>query len=628
MRKLICLLCGICFSSLMAAQDFTYTLEKSFLLNAPEEMSVNDLPQQAFKPYQYDLHLGFQDQPIWLRFDIQPIAHRQTRLFAPASDSQMIVRLAPYQLDSVELYEPIADGWRIHWAGDRVDMGDRICPDDTHCVGLSSPVDQAVTLYLKVKQRGIFSVRAEVLPYRHLSQVVAKNAGRNSASIAIAGSLLFMSLVLLLIERNMLLFTFSCFQALVVIFILTSTGRLQAMLPDLSPLFFDTLTHHLFSLRVLMFVILGWACLAPYGTRPPYKWMLLAMVLMLVLSNLMIQWGEIQAAIFTYLLIAACNLGVQVYGIVTAASMMMRIKLLLIFAYLVYMVVLIGALLVIFGQLMPVATSNFVNSYADWRTNGGPAGIIIFLIVIIQQAERKLAINQEIAKLRLEAATSQANQEKLTERHTLIDMLTHELKNPLGTIRFVLASLKQQTKIDTDSQARVSRMDRSVERMNELIEHVAHSNKIDRFDLGQDKEWIDAEELVDEFTSDFQSDGRFSLTVEQGAKFHSYRNMLSVVMENLVNNACKYDDRRVPIVIKVHTSANTTIFEIANSIDPAIRPDESKLFKRYYRHDNVQSLPGMGIGLSLVDTAVEKIGAKVSCKVESQRVTFTLEVPR
>ena len=628
MRKLICLLCGICFSSVLAAQDFTYSLEKSFLLNAPEAMSVDELPQQAFKPYQYDLNLGFQDQPIWLRFDIKPIEHRQVRLFAPASDSQIIVRLAPYQLDSVELYEPIADGWRIHRAGDRVDMDNRICPDDTHCVGLSSPADQAVTLFLKVKQRGIFSVRAEVLPYRDLSKVVAKNSGRNSASVAIAGSLLFMSLVLLIIERNMLLFTFSCFQALVVIFILTTTGRLQAMLPEMSPLFFDTLTHHLFSLRVLMFILLGWASLAPYTPSPRYKFMLLGLLLLLVLSNLMIQMGDIQAGIFIYLLVAVSNLGVQAYGILTASKMTFRIKLLLMFAYLVYMVVLIGALLVIFGQLMPVATANLVNSYTDWRTNGGPAGIIIFLIVIIQQAERKLAINQEIGKLRLDAATSQANQEKLTERQTLIDMLTHELKNPLGTIRFVLASLKHQTRIDSDSLARVTRMDRSVERMNELIEHVAHSNKIDRFELSEDKEWVDAEELIDEFTSDYQLDGRFSLMVEEGAKFHTYRNMLSVVIENLVNNAYKYDDRRVPISIKVHTTENATVFEIANSIDSTIRPDENKLFERYYRHDNVQSLPGMGIGLSLVETAAEKIGAKVSCEVENQRVAFTVEVPR
>jgi len=70
----------------------------------------------------------------------------------------------------------------------------------------------------------------------------------------------------------------------------------------------------------------------------------------------------------------------------------------------------------------------------------------------------------------------------------MINMLTHELKNPLGTIRFAIASLKRNVFADSDSLQRVKRIDDSVERMNELIEHVALSNKIDRFDTNQVKE--------------------------------------------------------------------------------------------------------------------------------------------
>jgi signal transduction histidine kinase len=298
------------------------------------------------------------------------------------------------------------------------------------------------------------------------------------------------------------------------------------------------------------------------------------------------------------------------------------------FAYVVYLVVLVGALLVIFGQLMPLATSSFVNSYADWRTNGGPAGIIIFLIVIIQQAERKVATSQVIGKLKLEAATSLANQEKLTERQTLIDMLTHELKNPLGTIRFALASLKKQSQVDQDALARVTRMDRSVERFNELFEHVAHSNKIDRFELTDEKEVVDAQELIEDLISDLPSEGHFRIEIEEGAVFFTHRRMLSVVLENLISNAYKYDDRRVPIFIRAARQEGMTVVEITNSIDPSIRPDESKLFDRYYRHDGVQSLPGMGIGLSLVMSAAEKIQTKVSCHIDADLVTFKVEVPQ
>lgn len=629
LRRLAWFFCAALLPWAAQAQQLSYSVDKSFLLNAPEALTVNQLPQQTFLPYQYDLHLGFQDKPVWLRFDIKPVG-KSPPLQASGlpADSQMILRLAPYQLDMAEVYEPKAGDWVVQKAGDRVDMLQRICPDDTHCLALSSPPDQPVTLFVKVSQRGVFSVRAEVLPVYELSKAVSTGSSRNSASIAIAGSLLFMALVLLMMDGNMLLFTFSCFQAVVVVFILCSTGRLQLLMPDVSATFFDNMTHHLFSLRVLMFILLGWASLAQYNPPKRYQHFVFGLLFLLVISNVLIQLGEIQWAISTYLLVTSLNLLVQWYGISTSSSMPKRIKVLLIFSYVVYMTVLVGALLVIFGQLMPLATSNFVNSYADWRTNGGPAGIIIFLIVIIQQAERKVATSQVIGKLSLEAAKSQANHEKLTERQTLIDMLTHELKNPLGTIRFALASLKKQSPADQEALTRVSRMDRSVERMNELIEHVAHSNKIDRFELTAEKETFDADELIDELTADQQSDRRFDIDIEDGVTFHTHRHMLLVVLENLISNACKYEDRRLPIRITVTCQSQATVVEIANSIDPSIRPDEGKLFDRYYRHDGVQSLPGMGIGLSLVLAAAEKIQAHVSCHIDDDLVTFKVEVPR
>jgi signal transduction histidine kinase len=56
-------------------------------------------------------------------------------------------------------------------------------------------------------------------------------------------------------------------------------------------------------------------------------------------------------------------------------------------------------------------------------------------------------------------------------------------------------------------------------------------------------------------------------------------------------------------------------------------PDPEKLFKRFYRHDHVQDLPGLGIGLSLVQTAAEKIGAHVGFDIEHHTITVTLKVP-
>jgi signal transduction histidine kinase len=57
-------------------------------------------------------------------------------------------------------------------------------------------------------------------------------------------------------------------------------------------------------------------------------------------------------------------------------------------------------------------------------------------------------------------------------------------------------------------------------------------------------------------------------------------------------------------------------------------PDESRLFERYYRHPGFQDSPGMGIGLSLVNSAAEKMGASVSFQTTEQDVVFEVRLPR
>lgn len=81
------------------------------------------------------------------------------------------------------------------------------------------------------------------------------------------------------------------------------------------------------------------------------------------------------------------------------------------------------------------------------------------------------------------------------------------------------------------------------------------------------------------------------------------------------------------MTVSTQADGCATCFEISNTVAENQEPDESRLFERYYRHPSVQSQPGMGIGLSLVQSSAQKIGASVLYRKENQRIIFTVRIP-
>jgi signal transduction histidine kinase len=216
-------------------------------------------------------------------------------------------------------------------------------------------------------------------------------------------------------------------------------------------------------------------------------------------------------------------------------------------------------------------------------------------------------------------------------------MLTHELKNPLGTITFAATSVKRKLLNDTDSLQRFKHIDLCITRMNKLIEHVARSSKIDRLHELGPVENIPAAALMHDLIEEYADNQRFILEIEDELTFRANREMLTVIFENLISNAYKYAHAASTINISIHSEVatpatignnqNHICFNISNTAGVFGIPDENRLFERYYRHSHSQSIPGLGIGLSLVKAAAQKIGAAVNYHHEYSLIIFTVRIP-
>jgi signal transduction histidine kinase len=225
----------------------------------------------------------------------------------------------------------------------------------------------------------------------------------------------------------------------------------------------------------------------------------------------------------------------------------------------------------------------------------------------------------------------------------MIDLLTHDLKNSLGTIKFASRALKEQIHGNQAATQKLRHIDQCANRMNNLIEHVAVSAHLDRYEITSSVMDSSAVELIEELIETYVEQIRFHLSVEENLGFKADREMLTVIFSNLINNAYKYGHAGGAIVISVKrtnmpldgqtevgseaSETATVCFEISNAVGTFGMPDQDRVFERYYRHPNSIAVSGMGLGLSLVKAAAAKIGASVDFRLARDTVTFTVKIP-
>jgi signal transduction histidine kinase len=267
---------------------------------------------------------------------------------------------------------------------------------------------------------------------------------------------------------------------------------------------------------------------------------------------------------------------------------------------------------------------DWIVQLSEWRLDGMLIGGFFLALVLVEQGLRERDKQTQINKLQSAAKESQIATQLFEERRALIDMLTHELKNPLGTMTFAISTLRHKLISNHHVLQQVNNMDDCIQRMDNLIEHVAVTNKFDGSYIAKPAVQVDAQILLEGMVSEFADPDRFSLNIEDQACFKADPQLLSVMLENLIQNAFKYGLVNEKVDISVQRKANGLEFEISNPVASDRMPDPQHLFDRYYRHKNVQDQPGMGIGLSLVQTVTQKMNATVAYRADGERAVFTV----
>ena len=637
MRRLFfCVLCLLCQWTAQAAHAGLIA-EKAYFRETAGNVSIETIEVSDFRAYEGIFQMWFETQAIWIRLTPQAWPQADADRLNPSGPQ--VVRIGPHSLDQIELYEHVGGTWLRQIAGDRHANTRNVCPDDHHCFALNPNRTPMAPLYLRIQTPGVAPVDTNLLDGPALMTTVTGRVTALTVSLTIAMGLLCAGILFAWNRKTPLFYVYCFFQAAVVVFLATNTGMVGRILPMVAPETLNFLSHASLIVRFFFMLIGGWLLLAYHQPTRLYGQLILCLAVVSLSSMGMLLAGHVQTALMLNLLNLYSMPLVQIYGIFPVRHRLGSLRYILLAAYSVYTTMLCVGTFSIWSSIANPKLHSAVNSGGDWRLNGLFVGVVVLLIILVEDKSRRSDKDLEIEALRRDAEQARADKEKLNERSALIDMLTHELKNPLGTIQFSLATLKRALTGDADSLQRVQRIDVSVKRMDDLIEHVADSNKIDRTGFIVQRERMPARELVQELLDEYPSPARFDVHIQEDAAFLADRKMLTLILENLLSNACKYSVPEASITVAVTllpgaatsgaaaAGVGLTCFEVSNQVAQGQEPDESRLFERYYRHPGVQDQPGMGIGLSLVQSAAEKIGAAVGYRRQGPRVYFNVRIP-
>jgi signal transduction histidine kinase len=263
--------------------------------------------------------------------------------------------------------------------------------------------------------------------------------------------------------------------------------------------------------------------------------------------------------------------------------------------------------------------------------------LVLFAVVILRNRVADRELEQAKAEIANKVAQLNAERRVTEEKRMLLDMLTHEIKNPLASIRFAIRNLSQvrQDNVGTqfDIQARkLQTIQSSVQSIDEIIDRCNLANGIEDQSIEPQKESVDVGVLVKDLVQASEQRNRIAMSLAPPRPIQSDPYLLKIILANLLDNASKYSVGGSMIDVAVTDTSvsqkgkdganNHLSVRVTNQIEPSSVPDIDRLFERYYRHESAQHIRGSGLGLPLSRSVCELIGAKLTCRVQANQIEF------
>ncbi|MFZ0393458.1 MAG: ATP-binding protein [Terracidiphilus sp.] len=230
----------------------------------------------------------------------------------------------------------------------------------------------------------------------------------------------------------------------------------------------------------------------------------------------------------------------------------------------------------------------------------------------------------------------EAEREAERMRATVLDSLAHAYKTPLTAIRAASSGLAEMGHLSAGQAELVALIDEQASLLNELTTRLLTTASLGGEDSAQPGlslrfESVNAAALIGEAASAGERSGGAAIRIEvdPGLSFSCDRRLISMLLAQYLDNACKYSDSGSEITVRADLAESQILFAV-HSFGPVIPPqDRERIFDRYFRSSAAEErAPGTGIGLSIAKRAALAHGGSVwVASDERDGTTFYASIP-
>lgn len=235
-----------------------------------------------------------------------------------------------------------------------------------------------------------------------------------------------------------------------------------------------------------------------------------------------------------------------------------------------------------------------------------------------KQSELKIDRGDEIGFVSDELVAMKEEIDKQSKiKEEMIHNISHDLKTPIALIKSYSQSVKDDIYPYGDKNSSMDIIIENAERLDGKVKSLLYLNRLDFISGENSDSEVDMHELIEHIVIQLQG-MHPEIEIETDLAFVSFKGdeeCWRICVENIVDNAYRYVDKKIKIILK------NDYLEIYNDGEPIDNDNIEALFQPYEKGTKGQ----FGLGLSIVHKTCTMYGYNVTAINQETGVSFIIE---